>query len=91
MDSVTVSWARPLPGTRRAGRMEGGPNWRTAEYLCDGIDDHVEILAAISTVPGGTVVLDDGEYVVDWGELSAGFAALPDVRLSGMNVLLTSQ
>lgn len=34
-----------------------------ADYVCDGIDDHIEILAALAAVPdGGTVVLSDGVF-----------------------------
>ncbi|MDD3006590.1 MAG: right-handed parallel beta-helix repeat-containing protein [Candidatus Pacebacteria bacterium] len=37
-----------------------------ADYVCDGVDDQVEILTAISAVPltGGTVLLLEGNYLL---------------------------
>ena len=73
-DSVTVSWRRKL-GERR---WEGGPLWATAEYLCDGIDDQIEIQAAIDSLPshGGVVILDDGPFNIT-GEIRGR----PNVRV----------
>jgi len=82
MNSVTVSWARRKPGARET---TGGPNWKTAEYLCDGVDDDVEILAAISAVaPNGDVVLDEGQFCVSSIELIYRTLVERNVTLRGV-------
>lgn len=66
----TVSGKRTcrfVVGTSTAGWTEAD-----CDYLCDGVDDQVEIQAAIKALPagGGEIVLLDGTY-----QLSAGISA----------------
>lgn len=49
-------------GTTAAGWMEAD-----CDYLCDGVDDHVEINAAIQALPetGGEILILDGTYALN--------------------------
>jgi len=72
-----------------SGRVRG-----QADYVCDGVDDQVEIQNAIHALPaaGGTVTLSEGTFVVAKAGVAAdppqGYAVLVDqndgpVRLTG--------
>jgi parallel beta-helix repeat protein len=59
----------------------GASTWTgTADYLCDGTDDHVEIQAAIDLVKarGGVVQLTEGTF-----NITAGISLYSNVSLSG--------
>lgn len=53
--------ARFVVGTTQAGWGAGD-----CQYLCDGVDDNVQIQAAVDALPeeGGVIVLLDGEYSI---------------------------
>lgn len=67
---------RKVVGTSTAG-------WTAADcdYLCDGVADHIEISAAIASLPdtGGEVVLLDGTYSIS----ASIIVNRPNVTLSG--------
>jgi parallel beta-helix repeat protein len=60
-----------------------------ANYVCDGVDDHVEIQAALDALPatGGEVLLLDGTYNI---EVSLIMDSYQTLRGCGYNTLLTT-
>ena len=68
--SGIAEWVdKPESGGKRTARFVVGTStagWTAADvdYLCDGVDDQVEINAAIQTLPegGGEIVILDGTY-----------------------------
>ena len=60
-----------------------------ADYVCDGIDDHVEIQAALDALPatGGEVFLLDGTYNI---ESSLVLDSYQTLRGCGRNTVLTT-
>jgi len=60
-----------------------------ADYVCDGVDDHVEIQAALDALPatGGEVFLLDGTYNV---EVALALDSYQTLRGCGRNTILTT-
>ncbi|MBA7630677.1 hypothetical protein ES703_38201 [subsurface metagenome] len=60
-----------------------------ADYVCTGVNDHVEIQAAINALPatGGEVFLLDGTYYI---EASLGLDSYQTLRGCGRNTILTT-
>ncbi len=64
-------------------------NKEKADYVCDGVDDHVQIQAAIDALPatGGEVRLLDGTYNV---EATINLDSNQTLRGDGRNTILTT-
>lgn len=62
---------------------------RCADYVCDGVDDHVQIQAAIDALPatGGEVFLLDGRYNI---EVALVLDSYQTLRGCGRNTILTT-
>jgi len=60
-----------------------------ADFVCDGVNDHVEIQAALDALPatGGEVMLLDGTYNI---EVSLVLDSYQTLRGQGRNTILTS-
>jgi len=64
-------------------------NQAAANYICDGVNDHVEIQAALDALPatGGEVLLLDGTYNI---EVSLAMDSYQTLRGCGPNTVLTT-
>ena len=60
-----------------------------ADYVCDGVDDHVEIQAAFDALPatGGEVLLLDGTYTI---EVTITMDSYQTLRGCGRNTIITT-
>ena len=78
-DSRLPRWKRLLQ--RLLPFYEPFDYWAAAEYICDGVDDQVEIQAALDSLPpeGGTVILSPGHF--HWG------IDRPHLRIEGARFL----
>lgn len=59
---------------------------QTADYTCDGTDDHVQFQAALDALPaaGGQIFILSGDYV--WGNAQTVTRAIDDVTIIGVGM-----
>jgi hypothetical protein len=83
LNSTVDGGNRPYSTFVIAADNSYAPGNETADYVCDGVADHVEIQAAIDVCnlssTSGRVLLLEGDYAIDTDEVT-----LVDVTLAGL-------
>jgi len=83
-------WLPPRTATLVVAASNSSDRGRAqADYVCDGVNDHIEIQAALDVLPatGGEVFLLDGTYYI---EASLVLSSYQTLRGCGRNTILTT-